>query len=110
MSPAEPRTRPPAVRYLGFQVTGEGREYTLEVTSGASPRTFIILVRNESFTNRSARFQDAPDLCFRRLGRELLADPELLPGERLELTVEELQDYRAGREESSNRKPRPVRA
>lgn len=95
------KRRPPAVRYLGFEITGEGREYSLQVTNGLEPRTFVLLVTHEAFASRQARFQDAPDLCYRKLGRELVTDPDLVPGTRLQLTTEELLDYRDAREQAA---------
>lgn len=92
------RKRPPAVSYLGFRTTDEGREYSLRAGGDSEPRLFVMLIRHEVFTSRQARFQDAPGLCFTKLQRALEADPELLPGARLVLTTEELFDYRAARE------------
>ncbi len=92
------KPRPPAVRYLGFEITAEGREYSLQVTNGLEPRTFVLLVTHQAFALREARYQDAPDLCYRRMGRELALDPDLLPGETLRLSSEELLDYRSFRE------------
>lgn len=87
------RPKPPAIFYVGFQTTRDGREYTLRVSGGTAQRVFVMLIENEAFASRAARFQDAPDLCFGRLQRELLADPDLLPGARLVLTAQELLDY-----------------
>ena len=92
------RPRQPAVRYLGFEITAEGREYSLQVTNGLEPRTFVLLVTHEAFASRQARYQDAPDLCYRKMGRELDLDPDLLPGAPLQLTSEELLDYRSARD------------
>lgn len=92
------KARPPAVFYVGFETTREGREYTLRVSDGVAARLFVLLITHEAFASRAARFQDAPDLCFGKLQRELVADPDLLPGSRLELTAQELLDYRAAGE------------
>jgi hypothetical protein len=92
------KPRQPAVRYLGFEITAEGREYSLQVTNGLEPRTFVLLVTHEAFASRQARYQDAPDLCYRKMGRELGLDPDLLPGAPLQLTSEELLDYRSARD------------
>jgi len=93
--------RPPAVAYLGFRTTEAGREYSLRVTGGLAPRLFVLLITHEVFASREARFQDAPDLCFARLQRDLAADPGLLPGPRLVLTAHELLEYRDARERRS---------
>jgi hypothetical protein len=65
--------------YLGFRTTSEGREYTVRVSSTAAVREFVLFIAHASFASGDARFQDAPDLCFVRLRRELAADPGLLP-------------------------------
>ena len=96
-----PRARPPAVRYIGCRTTASGREYTLSATAGIETRWFVLLIPGKEFDERTVRFQDGPDLCFRRLQRELLADPDLLPGSGFVLTTNELLDYRQGREERS---------
>ena len=92
------RARPPALCYLGFRTTDEGREYTLRVTSALEPRYFVLFIPHAAFAARQTRFQDAPDLCFGKLQRALAADPDLLPGERMALTSQELLDYREARE------------
>lgn len=95
----------PSVRYLGFRTTADGREYSMRVTAGFDHRHFVLLIPHEVFASREARFQDAPDLCFARLQRDLAADPGLLPGPRLVLTTRELLDYRLAQDKRSpNRK------
>ena len=93
-----PRPRPPALRYLGFEITPEGREYSVQVSSDTEPRLFVLRVTHEAFASHQARFQDAPDLCYRKLGRELGADPNLVPDGPLQLSDDELLDYRVSRE------------
>jgi hypothetical protein len=94
----EGKQRPPAVRYLGFRTTADGREYLLQVTGRLEPRLFVLLITHQAFASREARFQDAPDLCFAKLQRDLLADPALLPGPRLVLTDQEILEYRQARD------------
>jgi hypothetical protein len=86
------------VRYLGCRTTDEGREYTLRVNDGLEARLFVLLITREAFASQKARFQDAPDLCFGKLQRELMADPGLLPDARLVVTTQELLDYRSARD------------
>ena len=85
------------MRYLGFRTTALGREYSFRVGGELEPRLFVLLIAHEVFASQAARFQDAPDLCFARLQRDLAADPGLLPGPHLVLTTEELLDYRVAR-------------
>ncbi len=91
------RRRPPKLRYLGFCATDEGREYSLQVTGEEEPRLFLLFIRREAFASRQVSFQDAPDLCFAKLQRELQADPDLLPGTRRVVTDEEFLLYRDSR-------------
>ncbi len=96
--------RPPVVCYLGFSTTPAGREYHLRVVNEVGPRRFEILIPHEAFASHAARYQDAPDLCFAKLQRELAADPDLLAGANLTLSAHELLDYSV----ALNRPP-PVR-
>jgi hypothetical protein len=102
--------RPAAVRYMGFQSTSEGREYTLRVDGqGDEPRLFVLVIPHEAFTSKEARFQDAPDLCFAKLQRELLGENVPTPGSRLVLTSADLAQYRETQtKRTPERKPRPV--
>jgi len=99
-------TRPPIPRYLGFEITPEGRVYALQVTREEEARTFRFLIRHAAFAAREARFQDAPDLCYQRLGRELSADPDLPSESRFEVTPEELLDYRVSHQPGASGRPR----
>lgn len=86
---------PPTLSYLGFRATPQGREYTVRVGGpGSEPRLFVLFIAHATFASGAARFQDAPDLCFARLRRELAANPDLQPGERLVFSPQELSDYR----------------
>ena len=93
------RSRAPSVQYLDCRTTARGREYTLRALGAAEPRLFVLLIPDEAFTSRALRFQDGPDLCFRRLQRELTADPDLPSDGDMVLSAEEISDYRAGREQ-----------
>jgi len=94
------------VQYVDVRTTVLGREYTLRALGATEPRTFVLLIPEEAFTSRTIRFQDGPDLCFRRLQRELTADPDLLPDGDMILTADEISDYRAGREQPANERRR----
>ena len=80
-------TRPPSIRYMGFRCTNEGREYTLRVDGAGDPRVFTVTIPHTAFNSRQTRFQDAPDLCFAKLQRELAANAELPDGLHLVLTT-----------------------
>jgi len=95
-------SRPASVRYMGFKATADGREYTLRVDGEGDPRVFTVVIAHTAFASRQARFQDAPDLCFAKLQRELAANAELPQGSPLVVTSADLADYR---EAQSRRSP-----
>ena len=52
------------VEYVGFVNTGLAREYSLVVQEGAGEsKTFVLVIPNDAFTSRFARYQDGPDIC-----------------------------------------------
>jgi hypothetical protein len=87
-------TRPASLRYVGFESTKEGREYTLAVDGEGESRVFVLVILHAAFAARQARFQDAPDLCFAKLQRQLAAEPALVPRSRVVLTSSDLAEYR----------------
>lgn len=88
------KIRPPSVRFIGFRTTDSGREYTLSAGGESEERLFVVLIPTAAFTTHAVRYQDGPDLCFQRLQRELVANPELIAGTDLVVTEDELADYR----------------
>jgi hypothetical protein len=83
------------VSYLGFKATPAGREYTVSVRAGIGDhRVFVITIDHAVFARGEARFQDAPDLCYAKLVRELERNPELPAGAALVVTPQELSEYR----------------
>lgn len=105
-----PAVHPPSIRYLGFACTSAGRVYRLRVEGRGDPREFALTIPNDAFASRQARFQDAPDVCFARLQRELAADADL-PGAELLITGAELDEYRdAQLRKSPDRKQRTLRS
>lgn len=82
------------VRYVGFRSTSKGREYTMRVADGLSSREFVLLITHQAFAAREARFQDAPDVCSGKLRRALAAEPDLVPGDCMAVTTQDLLDYR----------------
>jgi hypothetical protein len=102
--------KPASIRYLGFECTSEGRAYSLRVDDGGEVRLFTVTIETAAFDGRKARFQDAPELCFARLQKELLANPELPGGLSFAITVGELDEYRdAQLRRSPDRKQRTAR-
>jgi hypothetical protein len=102
--------RPVSIRYMGFECTSQGRAYRLRVDGVGDPRLFTVTIPNVAFESRKARFQDAPELCFARLQRELLSNADLPDGLELVITPAELDEYRdAQLRRSPDRKTRTLR-
>jgi hypothetical protein len=102
--------RPASIRYLGFECTSEGRAYRLRVDGVGEPRLFTVTILTAAFDTRKARFQDAPELCFARLQRELATNAELPDGLALVITPAEIDEYRdAQLRRSPDRKTRTLR-
>jgi hypothetical protein len=101
--------RPLSVRYLGFESTDTGRLYSLSVDGEEGARHFAVLIPHAAFASRRVRFQDAPDLCFAKIQRELASDPALVPGETLVVSDAEIDLYSEGQtKRSPERKKRVV--
>jgi hypothetical protein len=85
------------VEYVGFNAVGAAREYTLLVrrAAGEDHLEFTIVIPNEAFLSRRVRYQDAPEICFLKLQRELLACSDDLPKARLIVTDGDLATYRS---------------
>jgi hypothetical protein len=65
------------------------------VRQGADVHHVTVAIPNEAFLSGRVRYQDAPDLCFLKIQRELAASEEgTLPALALSMTDEELEEYR----------------
>jgi hypothetical protein len=63
------------VQYVGFKSKTIAREYTFVVRDVATePHEIIFSILNEAFSSRRLSFQNAPDICSRKLHSEM-ADP-----------------------------------
>jgi hypothetical protein len=63
------------VQYVGFKSKAVAREYTFLVRDVATePHEIIFSILNEAFSSRRLSFQNAPDICSRKLHSEM-ADP-----------------------------------
>jgi len=93
------KPRPPTLFYLGYRATGDGREYALQVRDGRDDRIFVMFIPHEVFSSRQLSFQDAPGLCFARLQKDLVENPDLVPGERRKVCRDELREFHSGHEQ-----------
>jgi hypothetical protein len=97
------------IEYLGFITQGTQREYTLRLRRpGTEDQDFVLAVPLEAFLTKRARFQDAPDICFRKLHRALAASPESLPPLFQSVSDAELAEYTlATAPKAPTRRPKP---
>jgi hypothetical protein len=97
------------VEYLGFSVKGATREYTLRVRDAEGDhRDFTMTITNDAFLAHRVRYQDAPDVCFRMLQRELLACVDGQVASRLSVTEADLEEYRVAQApKPPQRRPKP---
>lgn len=97
------------VEYVGFTQHEKAREYTLRVRAATGdPRDFVLAIANEAFLARRVRYQDAPDLCFLKLQRELAACEGAFPDAYLKISDAELEAYRVAHTPAPHqRRPRP---
>ena len=98
------------VEYVGFKTEGSSREYTLRVRQPTGEfQDFTVAIPSEAFLARRARYQDAPEICFLKLQRELAACPDSLPAAYLSVSDAELEEYRtAHAPPPPRRRPKPV--
>jgi hypothetical protein len=82
-------------QYVGFTAKATVREYNFLVRESSTEShevTFTIL--NEAFTSRRLSFQNAPDICSRKLQRELADSANNPLKARYRINEIELEEYR----------------
>ena len=63
------------IQYVGFQLKERGREYLYRVLDPRQkPREFGFTILNQAFTVKRVPYQDAAELCYKKLQRALAAD------------------------------------
>jgi hypothetical protein len=89
-------------------VRGQDREYTLRVSLEGAVQDFVLAIPNEAFLDRRIRYQDAPEVCFLKMQRELAAAGGASPAARLTVSDNELAEYRAAHApRAPQRRPKP---
>jgi len=84
-----------SVEYQSFTAGETTREYRLRVRRGAEFHAFTVAIPNEAFVSGRVRYQDAPEICYLKILREMAACGEdSLPDRALVLTDQELDEYR----------------
>ena len=86
-----------SIQYAGFHVQPHGRDYSYYVLDPpAASRHFILTITHQAFAERRILYQDAADLCYRKLQREMLAETGEWPlGSHCIISDQELDAYRA---------------
>ncbi len=83
------------VQYVGFVTNAGGRAYNFLVREATSePREFTLTIASEAFDSRRVRFQDAADICSRKLHSEMDIHANHPPQTSYRISDAELQDYR----------------
>jgi len=90
--------------YVGFVVDETSRIYTLLVRhAGGESHEMRFAIANEAFLTGRVRYQDAAEICYLRLDRELREGGEkTLSSAVLKISNDELNSYR----EAHTKKPR----
>ena len=84
------------VQYVGFKAKALVREYSFIVRRALNETSeFTLTIGNEAFGSRRVRFQDAPEICSRRLHRELAAFGNHPPQAHYCISETDLDDYRS---------------
>ncbi len=81
------------IQYVGFQLRERGREYLYRVLEPRQkPREFGFTILNQAFTVKRVPYQDAADLCYKKLQRALADDGTELPRHSI-VSDQELDEY-----------------
>lgn len=63
------------IQYVGFQLKERGREYLYRVLDPRQkPREFGFTILNQAFAGKRVPYQDAADLCYKKLQRALTGE------------------------------------
>jgi hypothetical protein len=102
------------IQYVGFQAKALVREYSFILRRALNETSeFTLTIGNEAFGSRRVRFQDAPEICSRRLRRELAVFGDHPPKAHYHISETDLEDYRschAPRARGYPYKPKVVRS
>ena len=84
------------IQYLGFQLKPRGRDYNYRVVDPKTEtREFTLTISNQAFLARQVPYQDAADLCYQKLRKDLAAEtPESPIPRHHTVSIEELDEYR----------------
>jgi hypothetical protein len=100
------------VEYVGFSSGEAVRTYNLRVILiSGEVHHFVLLIPNDAFLSHRIRYQDAPEICYLRLQRDLIACGARMPPDRQTITDDDMELYRAAHApKPSRRHSRPPTA
>lgn len=83
------------IQYLGFQLKPRGRDYLyLVLSKNTENREFTLTISNQSFVEKRMPYQDAADLCYQKLRKDLdFETPEQPLPRHATLSDEDLDEY-----------------
>ena len=82
------------IQFVACESQAMVRRYTFHVLQSGEARDFSLTITNEAFVSHRARYQDGPDICTRRLRRELSDCANPPAGRHFRVSDSELDDYR----------------
>lgn len=86
------------VEYQGFEAHDSFREYSIRVRTVGDEEDmdFVVVITNDAFLKHRVRYQDAPEICFAKLQKELaLCEEGESPARRMKISEAELAEYRS---------------
>ena len=104
--PLPPPLKNLTIEYLGFRNADDRREFRLCARVGAEAREFTFWISHAAFAAGWALIQDGPDICYQKLRRELVG-AELAGESYVEVTRNELSEYRAAHAPATRRSLAP---
>jgi hypothetical protein len=83
------------IEYVGFRAGTDARQYHLWVRREHDSWGVTVAIPNEAFLSGRARYQDAPDICFLKVQKELAAAEDgTPPAPQHRMTDQELEEYK----------------
>lgn len=85
------------IQYVGFEAKASVREYSYRLVDPvAGERVIVFSIANQAFLVKLVRYQDAPEICYRKLQKEVAAETAEHPlRRRFVVSDVELDEYRA---------------
>ncbi|HZT70334.1 MAG TPA: hypothetical protein VFC10_11390 [Terriglobia bacterium] len=83
------------IKYLGFQLSPKGRDYTYRVVDAKEGnRDFVLSITNQAFAEHHVPYQDAAAICYQKLQKALDTESDSRPvPHHYVLSGQELDEY-----------------